>query len=244
MRTLLRTAMLAVLLTTGCTTQDKPLTQAGSPLGWQTCTTLLGHENMNALRGTMGKGGVEYKDTGVHLDSLTNHLTAMGREWRPGNDYYSTDSIACTIGPADSRQRFTARVGWYGGSMEVITDGPWRPSGGQVLAYWDDPWDVRYAFPCKVSGSHSQQEREVPFSVRLVQQGLDNLGEPLRERLAASLARTMSTRLQCANKPAIPARLATPHSAPHRSHSSPNPTNSPRYSTRPTQASGQAAAPR
>ncbi len=203
---------------------------------------MLGETNTETLSKMMGTAGAEYTDAGVALQDVTKRLIAMGRTWQPGDDYYSTDSVPCSLGAVSGTRQFTARVGWYGAPLPLVRSAPWRQSGGDVTAYWEDVSDVRYAFPCKVRGSHPRQETEVPFSVRFVERGLDHLDESFRGMLAATLARTMSTQLGCTNVPAIPKHLRLTHAAP--SHPAPTPTNSPRYSTLSTHSPGHAPAPR
>jgi hypothetical protein len=231
------------LIATGCST-DKSL-QSRLPIGQEICASFLGAENVNAVRRTMGGGEIRYADTNMPMGKLTNSLTSMARNWRPGDDYYSSGSIPCVFGPAATNETLTVRVGWSSGSLPTVRALGWKNAGGDVVSgWWLDEYDSRYLFPCKVRGSHIQQQEETPLSVRLKAKNLDHFDAALRSKVASALARTMSAQLHCANKPHIPDRLTTPRYTPSWSHSSPNPTNSPRYSTRPAQASGQAAAPR
>ncbi|MFI5804263.1 hypothetical protein [Streptomyces sp. NPDC051561] len=195
----------------------------------------------------MHRGDVEYANTGVPLKKLLAALLAEGRSWRPGDDYYAHDITPCVFGATTSRDSLTVKVGWFGAPLSTLRN-DWHPAGGDVLSgWWLHEDDSRYAFPCKVTGSHSAQQEQIPLSVRLNAKNLDGFTPELRSRVAAALARTVATQLHCANRPAIPARLTTPPYNPVRStpsHSSPNPSSSPRYSTRSTHSPGQAPAPR
>ncbi|MFI0981506.1 hypothetical protein ACH4SP_31420 [Streptomyces sp. NPDC021093] len=193
----------------------------------------------------MGIKDVEYANTGIPLKRLLADLPTEGRAWRPGDDYYARESAPCVFGPAESRNSLALEVGWFGAPLRVLQK-DWHRAGGDVLSgWWLHEDDSRYAFPCKVSGSHIDQEEQIPLSVRLNAKNLDGFTPELRSRVAAALARTMAAQLHCVNKPKIPARLTTPPYNPIRtpSHLSPNPTNSPRYSTRSTHSPGQAPTP-
>ncbi|MCX5202143.1 hypothetical protein OG897_11865 [Streptomyces sp. NBC_00237] len=175
-------------------------------------------------------------------------LSARAREWQPGDDDFDPGATPCVFGPVGSSDSLTVRVGRLGWPLSTAARAGWHRAGGGVLSgWWLHEDDSRYAFPCKVTGSHSAQQEQIPLSVRLNAKNLDGFTPELRNRVAAALARTMATQLHCANRPAAPARLTTPPYNPVRStpsHSSPNPTNSPRYSTRSTHSPGQAPTPR
>ncbi|MFD3518306.1 hypothetical protein [Streptomyces sp. NPDC058657] len=231
-------ALLVLALTAGACSPRAP---SDSSAGQDICASLMGAGNLASVSGSMASKDVEYASTGIPLQNLLADLPAEGRTWRPGDDYYARESAPCVFGPADSRQSLTVEVGWFGAPFRSLQS-DWHRAGGDVLSgWWLHEDDSRYAFPCKISGSHAGQQEQIPLSVRLHAKNLDGFTPELRSRVAAAVARTMATRLHCVNKPTIPARLTTPAYRP--SHPSPSPTSSPRYSTRSTHSPGQAPAP-
>ncbi|GAA3490297.1 hypothetical protein GCM10018987_43800 [Streptomyces cremeus] len=204
-------------------------------------------DNVESVAQSMGQKEITYENTGVTLGRLTADLPTAARSWRPGDDYYARELAPCVFGPAKSGRNLTMKVGWFGTPFQVL-EKKWHRAGGNVLSdWWIHDGDSRYAFPCKIRGSHPQQQEQIPLSVRLNAKNLDSFSPELRGRVAATVARTMASQLQCANKPHIPARLTTPPYNPVRSapsHPTPTPTNSPRYSTLSAQSPGHAPAPR
>lgn len=111
----------------------------------------------------------------------------------------------CRISISDYGKRFTSDVRWA--SFPVV-DGnesyEWRGAAGEVIATVRDGRRLELVFPCKVSGSHKQQEKDLPLGVSVWGKGMPKFDATLRQKMASAFARKLSTELGCVNKPDIP----------------------------------------
>lgn len=185
------------------------------PVGWKTCNALFGSDRIDALQDEMGKGTLETLNSSRTLDELTSGRASVARSWEPGSEaHYSKTAHPCDLGIDGTGARFNSYVRWSVDTPKSIKDGGasmngWQSAGGDVYVVREEAGlHLTALFPCKVKGSHKDQEAGLPLEVETEVRNVPDFDTTLLSEMTSQLARKLVEGLPCTNKPNIPKGLA------------------------------------
>ncbi|MFF4232014.1 hypothetical protein [Streptomyces sp. NPDC001820] len=201
----------ASLLTVGCSSEEPR--RSDSPKGWAACNEFFGCKNIDTLDKQMDEGELRIENQLASVEQLASSMASQARSWEPGSEaHWSVSYEPCRIAIPEKGQRFSSDVRWSKYSVADLESGKapgaWSRASGDVFTSEAlDRDTLQAAFPCKVSGTHKQQEDGLPLQVRVRGKAMSGFDEDFRGKLTSALARKMSGELGCVNEPQIPGEL-------------------------------------
>ncbi|MFE9676183.1 hypothetical protein ACFYO5_18930 [Streptomyces sp. NPDC006259] len=186
---------------------DEGRDRSDDSIGWKTCNALFGTDRIDALQKEFGAGTLEtfnYKP----LDELTSNWVDLARSWKPGENAHFA-SFPCQLGIDGTGKRFSSVVSWSLFALEYtkFKDG-WKSMGNnQYVRREENGLHLTAVFPCKIKGSHEDQEAELSLEIETRIRNVPGFDTELLSQMTAQLARTLTDELPCANDPKIPHKL-------------------------------------
>ncbi|MDX3307971.1 hypothetical protein ACWGH3_03760 [Streptomyces sp. NPDC054884] len=183
-----------------------------APIGWSTCNALFGADRIDALQDAMGEGTLETLNSPVPVDELMSARAAVTRRWEPGKELsLRTRDHPCELGVDNTNKRFASYAAWALDSPARITAGKagsgWESAGSVYVKREDAGLHVFAVFPCKIKGSHKDQEAGLPFEVETQVRNVPNFDTKLLDEMTTQFVRTLAEGLPCTNDLHIPATL-------------------------------------
>ncbi|MEV0453269.1 hypothetical protein [Streptomyces sp. NPDC050600] len=205
-------AICALVLATACTGEDTHAGREPSP-ELKVCRQAFGDDNVATVESLLTAGGVQ-AESGAP-GRLKDRLTEQARAWTAESDDLRRDSSElCTLGVtgADSPGWMTGRVMWSTLTMDAVTARSpakgWRKAGdGVYVQPLKQQSGLAVVTPCRLAGTASGQERQLPLEVSVAEQGLESRHPDLTGRVASTLLRYTRTLLGCQNPVVVPDSL-------------------------------------
>ncbi|MEV7275867.1 hypothetical protein [Streptomyces sp. NPDC093111] len=207
-------AICALVLVTACTGEDANAGRETSP-ELKVCRQAFGDVNVDAVESILTEGGAQ-AESGAPA-RLKDRMTEQARAWTAESDDLRRDSSElCTLGVtgADSRGWMTGRVMWSTLTMDSVTVGSsakgWRKAVDGVYAQpLKQQSGLAVVAPCRLAGTATGQERQLPLEVSVAEEGLGSRNPDLTGRVASALLRYTRTLLGCQNPLTVPDSLTS-----------------------------------
>ncbi|WP_425245273.1 hypothetical protein [Streptomyces sp. NEAU-NA10] len=212
----LGTVVAAVVVLSACSGSGEGASKDrnDAPIGWSTCNALFGADRIDVLQDEMGEGTLETLNSSRPVDELMSERASVAKSWKPGSErHYSNSAHPCDVGVEGTSARFNSYVRWSVDTPKGIKDGVasvpgWKAAGGDVyVVHEDSGLHLTALFPCKIKGSHPDQEAELPLEVETEVNNLPDFDTKLLSEMTAQLARNLAKKLPCTNNPEIPSAL-------------------------------------
>ncbi|MFH8285845.1 hypothetical protein [Streptomyces antibioticus] len=209
-------AVAAVVVLSACSDSAKEdgRDRSDALIGWSTCNTLFGADRIDKLKDEMGKGTLDTLNSDYPLEELLSKRLSIARAWEPGSEvHYANTAHPCDLGIDGTSARFNSFVRWSVDTPKNIDDGvasldSWKPVGGGVyVSRKDSGLRLLALFPCKVEGTHADQEAGLPLEIETEVRNVPDFDTDLLSQMTAGLARSLAERLPCTNGPKIPSVL-------------------------------------
>ncbi|CAL9547508.1 hypothetical protein [Streptomyces lavenduligriseus] len=177
------------------------------------CDELFGADRIDRLQDEMGSGTLTVLNAVTPVDELMAGRASVARSWEPGSEaHYANTSHPCDLGIAGTSKRFSSYVSWSVDSPKDIEAGDagkgWQSVGhGIHVRREDGGLRVTVVIPCKVEGSHKDQEAELPLEVETEVRNVPGFDTKLLGQMTAQFARELADGLPCVNGPTVPAEL-------------------------------------
>jgi hypothetical protein len=184
-----------------------------SPKGWDVCNELFGSSRVDALQDEMGSGTLVVLNQLTPVNELLSDRASIAKSWEPGSEvHYSNTSHPCDLGIDGSNKRFNSYVSWSVDSLKNITSGEagegWQSLGKDIYVKREDGnLHLTTVIPCKIKGSHQEQETELPLEVETEVRNVPEFDTKLLGEMTAQLASKLAKSLPCTNAPDIPSAL-------------------------------------
>ncbi|MFF3498945.1 hypothetical protein [Streptomyces sp. NPDC003247] len=208
-------AALAVLAACSGSEEGDTKDRNDAPIGWSTCNALFGEDRIDALQDEMGKGTLAVLNQTFPVDTFVSGSASVVQSWEPGDTGHVayTASHPCDLGLDGTGKRFNSYVRWSVDTPKGIENGVaskngWQSAGGDVYVVREDSGlRLTALFPCKIKGSHQEQQAELPLEVETEVRNVPGFDAELLSEMTAQLARNLAKKLPCTNDPEIPSAL-------------------------------------
>ncbi|MFI9170744.1 hypothetical protein [Streptomyces lincolnensis] len=190
--------------------EGKSQDRSDSPKGWDVCNELFGSSRVNALQDEMGSGTLAVLNQLTPVNELLSDRASVAKSWKPGSEvHYSNTSHPCDLGIDGSNKRFNSYVSWSVDSSQSIDSGDagegWQSLGkGIYVKREDNNLHLTAVIPCKIKGSHKEQEPELPLKVETEVRNVPDFDTKLLSEMTAQLANKLAEGLPCTNAPDVP----------------------------------------
>jgi hypothetical protein len=187
--------------------------RSDAPKGWSVCHELFGSSRIDALQNEMGSGTLTVLNELTPVNELLSDRTNVAKSWEPGSEvHYSNTSHPCDLGIDGSGKRFNSYVSWSVNSLEDIKSGEagegWQSLGSDIYVNREDGGlHLTAVIPCKITGSHEDQEAELPLEVETEVRNVPDFDAKLLSEMTAQLSRRLADGLPCTNNPDVPSAL-------------------------------------
>ncbi|MFJ4624346.1 hypothetical protein [Streptomyces sp. NPDC088812] len=205
----------AVVVLSACSGsgEGKSKDRGDAPQGWSVCNELFGSSRIDALQAELGDGTLEPLNS-TPVSELMSGRAGVAKSWKPGSEvHYANTAHPCDLGIDGTSARFNSYVRWSVDTPEDIENGVasrdgWQSTGGDVHVVREDAGlHLTAVFPCKIKGSHQDQEAELPLEVETEVRNVPGFDADLLSEMTARLASVLAKGLPCANSPRIPEAL-------------------------------------
>ncbi|MFH9861715.1 hypothetical protein [Streptomyces sp. NPDC017202] len=179
-----------------------------APIGWKTCNALFGAKKIDALQEEMGEGTLQTLNQAFPMNELTSGWAHSARSWKPGeNAHFATQP--CDLGIDETGKRFYSYVSWSLSSVEHLkSEEGWESAGKDLYVRREENGlHLTAVFPCKIKGSHKDQEAELPIEIETRVRNVAEFDTGLLSQMTAQLAHNVAAELSCTNDPDIPGDL-------------------------------------
>jgi hypothetical protein len=204
-------AALAVLSACSGSEEGGAKDRNDAPIGWSTCNALFGADRIDALQDEMGKGTLSVLNQTFPVDKLVSGSASVVQSWEPGEVGHVayTASHPCALGLDGTGKRFESYVRWSRFSLKDVTsrEGWESASDGLHVLRENSGLHLTALFPCKIKGSHQDQEAGLPLEVETEVRNLPDFDTKLLSEMTAQFARKLAKKLPCTNAPDIPSAL-------------------------------------
>lgn len=204
-------AALAVLSACSGSGEEDAKDRNDAPVGWSTCNALFGADRIDALHDEMGEGTLAVLNQTFPVAEVTSLSARVAQSWEPGEAEHVayTADHPCDLGLDGTGKRFESYVSWSRFSLKDMQSREgWEPAGdGLYVLREDSGLHLTAVFPCKIEGSHKDQEVGLPLEVETEVRNLPDFDTKLLSEMTAQLARSLAKRLPCTNDPEIPSVL-------------------------------------
>jgi hypothetical protein len=185
--------------------------RSDAPKAWSVCNELFGSSRIDALQAEMGDGTLGPLNSTVTVDELMSDRASVARSWEPGSEaHYSNTSHPCDLGVDGTGKRFNSYVSWSVDSPQDIksgddSGGEWQSLGNDIYVKREDAdLHLTAVIPCKIKGSHTDQEAELPLEVETEVKNVPDFDTKLLSEMTAQLASKLVDGLPCTNDPEVP----------------------------------------
>lgn len=184
-----------------------------SPKGWSVCNELFGSSSVDALQGEMGSGVLRVENSLTSVDEIMSSLVGMSRRWEPGSElHYAVSEHPCDLGVEGRSDEFLSYVSWSTYSQQRIKAGEagigWQSVGKSILVKREDEGlHLVAVIPCKVEGSHRDQEAQLPLEIETQVRNVSDFDVKVLREMTAHFTRKLVDGLKCKNSPEVPSAI-------------------------------------
>jgi hypothetical protein len=204
-------AALAVLSACSGSGEEDAKDRNDVPVGWSTCKALFGADRIDALQDEMGEGTLAVLNQTFPAAEVTSRSARVAQSWEPGEAEHVayTADHPCDLGLDGTGKRFESYVSWSRFSLKDMQSREgWESAGDRLYVLREDSGlHLTAVLPCKIKGSHQDQEAGLPLEVETEVRNLPDFDTKLLSEMTAQLARSLAKKLPCTNDPEIPSAL-------------------------------------